>query len=63
MEDFDNSGKNSIFILSEKFRLPLNHPAAIGDSDPEWVGFIDRLAANGNKIYDDGHSPIYEHIG
>jgi len=51
---------NIIFVLSERFRRPANHPAAIETTDPRWVELVNTLEDH-NKIYDNGHTKIYEH--
>jgi hypothetical protein len=58
---FQNSSMgNSIFVLSERFRQPFHQLALVDAADPRWVENINKLAQN-DKIYDNGHTTIYEH--
>lgn len=61
-DGFEGPGEgNTIFVLTEKFRLPRHSPAIIEPTDPEWVEFVNRLVEN-NKIYDNGYIEIYERL-
>lgn len=62
MDDFEDSkGRKTIFVLSEQFKLPPQHPAAIQSDDPRWVEYVNTLEKN-DKIYNNGHIQIYQHL-
>lgn len=58
MDRFENSGGNSIFVLSEKFTQPFRSISVIEPTDPRWREFVNRLSQD-DKIYDNGHTQIY----
>ena len=59
MDRFENSGGNTIFVLSEKFTQPYRSISVIEPTNPGWREFVNRLS-QGDRIYDNGHIQIYE---
>ena len=58
-DDFHGSQDNwPILVITERFRRPIGHPAAIDLDDPRWTEFVTGLAED-NRVFDNGRAEIY----